>query len=79
LERSETCPQELLIDAALLAAHFSDARNESVVDVAYTAKRHVRKPRGAAPGKVLVDKEKVLSLHVDPARLRRLLSSEVRD
>jgi predicted ribosome quality control (RQC) complex YloA/Tae2 family protein len=79
LERNETCPQELLLDAAHLAAHFSDARNESIVDVSYTTKRHVRKPRGAAPGKVLVDKEKVLSLHLDPARLRRLLSSEIRD
>jgi predicted ribosome quality control (RQC) complex YloA/Tae2 family protein len=79
LSRNETCPQELLLDAAQLAVHFSDARGESQADVCHTAKRYVRKPRGAPPGMVQLDKEKVLHLHSDPVRLARLLASEVQD
>jgi predicted ribosome quality control (RQC) complex YloA/Tae2 family protein len=77
LERNETCPQELLLDAAHLAAHFSDARSERVVDVSYTPKRFVRKPRGAPAGQVLLDREKVLTLHLDPQRLAALLKTEL--
>lgn len=77
LERNETCPQELLLDAAHLAAHFSDSRNERIVDVSYTPKRFVRKPRGAPAGQVLLDREKVLTLHLDPQRLATLLKTEL--
>lgn len=41
---------ELLIDAATLAAHFSEARGEDRVEVQYTPRKHLRKRRGAAPG-----------------------------
>lgn len=77
LERNETCPQELLLDAAHLAAHFSDARGEPIVDVSYTPKRFVRKARGAPAGQVLLDREKVLTLHLDPQRLQALLQTEL--
>jgi len=79
LERNETCPQELLLDAAQLAAHFSDARKQTVIDVSYTAKRYVRKPRHAPKGTVQLEREKVLRLHADPKRLARLLATEIRD
>jgi hypothetical protein len=77
LHKGVSCPPELLVDAAHLAAHFSDARGERIVDVQYTQRRHIRKPRGSAPGAVMVDREKVLVLRVDDERLRRLLSTEV--
>lgn len=76
LTRGEVCPQELLLDAAHLAAHFSSARGEPNADVSYVAKRYVRKPRGAAPGLVQLEREKVLTLRVEAARLTRLLASE---
>jgi predicted ribosome quality control (RQC) complex YloA/Tae2 family protein len=77
LERGKDCPPDALIDAAHLAAHFSDARREPVVDVQHTTKRHLRKPRGAAPGLVVVTKEKVILLRVEEARLKTLLESEL--
>ena len=77
LDRNETCPQELLLDAAHFAAHFSDARGEPIVDVSYTPKRFIRKPRGAPAGQVLLDREKVLTLHLDPQRLQALLKTEL--
>ncbi len=76
LDKGHTCPSEDLIDAAHLAAHFSEARDELVVDVQYVERRHIRKPKGSPPGLVLPSREKVLALRVDPERLRRLLERE---
>lgn len=76
LTRGEVCPPELLLDAATLAAHFSDARGEPIVEVQHVPRRYVRKPRGSAPGAVLVDREKVVALRLEPARLARLLARE---
>jgi hypothetical protein len=76
LDRGHTAPAEDLVDAAHLAAHFSDAREEAVVDVQYTDRRFVRKPKGSPPGFVIVDREKVLVLRVEPERIRALLERE---
>jgi predicted ribosome quality control (RQC) complex YloA/Tae2 family protein len=76
LDRSESCPGDVLVDAAHLAAHFSEARAEAVVEVQYTPRRYLRKPRGSAPGLVVVDREKVLLLRREDERLRALLERE---
>jgi hypothetical protein len=76
LAKNQSCPGDVLADAAHLAAHFSDARDEAVVDVQYVARRHLRKPRGSAPGFVVVDREKVIAVRIEPAVLRTLLESE---
>ncbi len=76
LERQEVCPSDLLIDAAHLAAHFSSAREEPLVEVRHVARRHVRKPRGAAPGTVTITREKTIVLRVSRDRLAQLLRSE---
>jgi predicted ribosome quality control (RQC) complex YloA/Tae2 family protein len=76
LGRDEACPPDLLADAATLAAHFSKARGQSPVEVTYTARRYVRKPRGSAPGLVALIRESVFLLRVSPETLRRLLASE---
>lgn len=78
LRRTELCPPELLIDAAMLAAHFSAAAGEDRVEVQHTPRRHVRKPRGAAPGAVMVDRERVTLLRCEPSRLKALLATEER-
>jgi len=76
LARNQTCNAETLVEAAMLAAHFSAARDELFTDVTYVPRKFVRKPRGAAPGQVLLEREKVLALRVDPERLRALLERE---
>ncbi len=76
LARGEHCPPDVLVEAAHLAAHFSDARQEAVVDVQHTTKRYLRKPKGAAPGFVVVTQEKVLVLRIEPLRLKALLDTE---
>jgi predicted ribosome quality control (RQC) complex YloA/Tae2 family protein len=76
LERGRAPDQETFLDAAHLAAHFSDARGEPRIEVASTRAKHVRKPRGAAPGTVTYSQEKVTALRVEPGRLERLLAEE---
>jgi predicted ribosome quality control (RQC) complex YloA/Tae2 family protein len=76
MKKNETPSPDLLIDAAHLAAHFSDARGESVVEIQWTPRRYVRKPKGAAPGAVAIEREKVIVLRLEPARLERLLGSK---
>jgi len=64
------------VDAAHLAAHFSDARDEAIVDVQYTYRKYLRKAGKDAVGLALVDREKVIALRIDKARLQQLLESE---
>jgi predicted ribosome quality control (RQC) complex YloA/Tae2 family protein len=73
LGKGETCPPELLLDAATLAAHFSDARGERVVEVDHVARGKVRKRKGMPPGKVEVDHPKTIAVRIEPRRLERLV------
>jgi predicted ribosome quality control (RQC) complex YloA/Tae2 family protein len=45
-------PHRTLIEAAQLAAHFSQAKKDLKVDVHYTQRKFLSKPKGAAPGLV---------------------------
>ena len=72
----EAPDSDTLADAALLAAHFSSQRGESGVEVAWTRRKHVRKPKGAFAGSVIVTQEKTLHVRLDEARLASLLRSE---
>lgn len=76
LEKSRSCPPEVLVEAAHLAAHFSEARDDPLVEVQYTPRRYVRKPRGSAPGVVALGREKVMLLRRNEGLLRRLLERE---
>ncbi len=76
LEKNSVCPSELLVEAAHVAAHFSEGREEGVIEIQHTPRRYLRKPKGAAPGLVIVEREKVLVLRVDPAMTARLLAGE---
>jgi predicted ribosome quality control (RQC) complex YloA/Tae2 family protein len=60
----ESVPQGVLEQAALLCARNSAQKHSSLVAVDYTLRKFVRKPRGAAPGSVQVQREK--TLHVTP-------------
>ncbi len=77
LARGTDPTPDLLVDCAHLAAHFSSAANEPIVDVSYTERRFVRKPRKSAPGSVVMDREKVLPLRIEKDRLERLLGCEI--
>lgn len=53
-----TVPESVLEKAASLAAYYSKNRKQSLVTVAYTQRKFVRKIKGAEKGKVTVSNEK---------------------
>jgi predicted ribosome quality control (RQC) complex YloA/Tae2 family protein len=65
-----------LVDAALLAAWHSKQRGESIIDIMWTRRKNVRKPKGAAPGSVTVSDSRTISVRDDPKRLRRIYDTE---
>ncbi|MEE2903530.1 MAG: NFACT RNA binding domain-containing protein [Myxococcota bacterium] len=75
LSKDQDPPKEALLDACHLAAHYSERKNDAHVEIMYTRAKFVRKPKGEAPGRVRVSKDKSFYLTVDPARVKRLLSS----
>lgn len=52
-------PKKVLLEAASYAAFNSKAKGSKLVPVIITKKKYVRKPKGSAPGAVVVDKEEV--------------------
>ncbi len=55
-------PHRTLIEAAQLAANFSRARKDPKVDVHYTHRKFVSKPKGAAPGLVRLTRFKNITV-----------------
>ena len=62
--RPEGVPRSVLEYAALLCARHSSQKHSGLVAVDYTLKKHVRKPRGAAPGSA--DYHHETTLHITP-------------
>jgi predicted ribosome quality control (RQC) complex YloA/Tae2 family protein len=59
-------PDQTLEEAAILAAYYSSAREDSKVPVDYTFRYQVKKPPGAKPGMVIYDH--YWTLLADPGR-----------
>ncbi|WP_018756552.1 Rqc2 family fibronectin-binding protein [Paenibacillus terrigena] len=70
--RSSEFGDSTLEEAAMLAAHYSQAKSSSMVPVDYTLIRHVRKPSGAKPGFVIYDHQKTLFITPDEDKLKQL-------
>jgi len=53
-------PARVIERTASIAAHFSKAKHSSLVPVIYTQRKYVRKFRGARPGQVTCEREKMV-------------------
>ena len=71
-------PAATLEEAALLAAYYSKGRTGHNVAVDYTARKHVRKPRGAKPGMVIYDHHRTIFVSPLPEVVRPLLERQVK-
>ncbi|MGM0555128.1 MAG: Rqc2 family fibronectin-binding protein [Myxococcota bacterium] len=67
---------EDLLDAATLAAWFSQGKKDTLVDVTYTKAKYVRKPKGFPPGRVTVADASTIAVRIEDDRLQRLLETE---
>jgi|GEM_PF-2238660 len=63
---------EAVIDAALLAAWHSKAKNEGQVTVLFTERKHVRKGKGLAPGRVTVSAMRTVLVRVEADRIKAI-------
>ncbi len=72
LQKGREVPPRTLREAAQLAAYYSRARGEAKVPVDYAPRKYLRKPKGAAPGVVLLAQEKTIVVRPDPGLVRRL-------
>ena len=65
MEKGQSEPQpRILEEAAAIAAYYSKMKNAKMVPVTACKGKYVRKPKGAAAGTVVVEREKVL--YVEP-------------
>jgi predicted ribosome quality control (RQC) complex YloA/Tae2 family protein len=55
-------PQRTIIEAAQLAGFFSQAKSDSKVDVHYTQRKYLSKPKGAPPGMVRMSIVKTITV-----------------
>lgn len=73
LTEGREVPDRTLTQAAMLAAYHSRARESSQVPVDYTQVRYVKKPQGAAPGRVIYTDYQTAYVTPDPELAVRLM------
>ncbi len=71
-DRSGNIPRRTLIQAAQLAAYYSQAREHGKVAVDYTLRKYVHKPKKAKPGLVTISQEKTIIVSPDKSLIQRL-------
>lgn len=68
----ENPPASAIAEAAVLAALYSRARTSGTVAVDWTRRKHVRKPRKAAPGLVIPERVRTVFVEPDTAAEERM-------
>lgn len=80
----EALPRQTVLEAAWLAAYYSQARGKGTgqgaadgkVDVDYTQRKWVRKIKGAEPGQVTISQNKTVLVDLADAKLKQVLGRE---
>jgi predicted ribosome quality control (RQC) complex YloA/Tae2 family protein len=70
--RTSGFPRRTLVEAAQLAAYYSQARDHGKVVVDYTLRKYVRKPRKSKPGLVTITQEKSIVVPPDKSLIAKL-------
>lgn len=74
LARGQEITSQTLEEALQVAAHFSKAADQAIVDVCVTQAKHLRRPKGGPLGQVWLSEHRVLSVRPDPQRVREIQS-----
>jgi len=72
IRAEDEIPLPTLKQAAMLAAWYSKGRTSSMVPVDYTRKKYVKKPSGAAPGKVIYTHQKTAFMTVEEKEIKAI-------
>ena len=76
MNREGAVPRRTLIQAAQLAAYYSQARTHGKVAVDYTLRKYVHKPRKTKPGLVTISHEKTVIVSPDKSLIQKLAAPE---
>ena len=68
--REGDIPQTTLKQAVMLAAWYSKGQRSSMVPIDYTLRKYVKKPSGAAPGKVIYTHQKTAYMTVEEYEIK---------
>ena len=68
--REGEIPQTTLKQAAMLAAWYSKGQRSSMVPIDFTLRKYVKKPSGAAPGKVIYTRQKTAYMTVEEDEIK---------
>ncbi|MBO4471052.1 MAG: NFACT family protein [Clostridia bacterium] len=74
--REGEIPLATMKQAALLAAWYSKGQRSSLVPVDYTLRKYVKKPSGAAPGKVIYTHQKTAYMTPEEEEIKRIMLLE---
>ena len=74
--REGNVPRRTLIQAAQLAAYYSQARDHGKVAVDYTLRKYVHKPKKAKSGLVTISQEKTIIVSSDKSLIQKLAAPE---
>ena len=75
-QKSKSIPLPVLLDAGMLAVHYSKAKPNGRADLYYTQVKYLRRAKNGPQGLVLPTQEKNLHVEVDPQRIRELLGTD---
>lgn len=75
-EDEKKVSERTLKEAALLAAYYSKGRMSSNVAVDYTAKKNVKKPTGARPGKVIYENYRTIYVTPEESLINEIRENE---
>ena len=78
MPKQKTASLETLLDAATLAVYYSKSRGEDRLEVVYTFRKNIKKPKGLPPGAVVPAQTKAITVFADKDRLARLLNSSTK-
>ncbi len=70
--KGEEIPDSTLEDAAILAAYYSKGKNSKHVNIDYTQRKNVKKPKGAKAGMVIYENFKTINISPSKGHLRTL-------
>lgn len=70
--RSDEPSDDTILEAAMIAAFYSKAKESSSVPVDYTKARYVKKPSGAKPGFVIYDHQQTVYVTPDAGRVMNM-------
>jgi len=72
-------PESTLMEASILAAFFSKAKNSSNIPVDYTFKKFVKKPKGTKPGMVIYHNYKTIYVTPSKDNVDKIMNNKKRD